>query len=162
MKRTWKTIGALALAGSMLIGSSLIVFAEEVNPVGYHVYDVQEKEVTDTWYSIAKGAYLRSGITKLKEGSTGYAVCSGHTVAQMDCDRVYVRIYLDQSANGTSGWGNVNYWTGEAFEAALVSASSGSYKVDRDRYYSVQGVHSVTEGSTTETTTTCTDALYFD
>lgn len=166
MKKTWKTVGTLTLVGTMLFGSSLCVSAEEVTPAGYHVYDVQEREATDTWYGISRGAYLHSGISKIKEGdSAGYAVCSGHTFAHTDCDRVFVRIYLDQSATATTGtgsWGNVNYWTGEAFEAGLVSASSGSYKVDRDYYYRVQGVHSVTEGDLTETTTTCTDALYFD
>lgn len=165
MKKTWKTVGTLALAGTMLFGSSICVSAEEVNPAGYHVYDVQENEVTDTWYGIARGTYLHSGISKLKEGDTGYAVCSGYTLAHSDCDRVYIRIYLDKSVDGTTGtgsWGNVNYWTGEAFEAGYASAASGSYKVDRDYYYRVQGVHSVTEGELVEATNTCTNALFFD
>ncbi len=162
MKKSWKTMGTLTLAGTMLLGSSLIALAEEVNPAGYHVYDVQEDEVTDTWYGIAKGAYLHSGITKLKEYDIGYALGSGHTFAHTICDRVYVRIYLDQSATGTGNWGNVNYWTGVTYEDTLASVSSGSYKVDRDQYYSVQGSHSVTEGDLTESTYTCTDALHFD
>lgn len=163
MKRAWNKIGAPIFAGTILMGSSLCVFAEEVTPAGYHVYDVQEDEATDTWYGVSRGAYLHSGISKLKEGdSAGYVVCSGHTFAQMDCDRVFVRIYLDRSATGAGNWGNVNYWTGEAFNASYASASSGSYKVDKDQYYSVQGAHSVTEGDLTETTTTCTDALCID
>lgn len=160
----WRRTGTLAVAGMLLCGSSLTVMAEEVEPAGYHVYDVQEGEVTDTWYGIARGAYLRSGISKLKEdASAGHVACSGHTVAQMNCDRVYVRIYLDQSDTAASGtWGTIDYWTGEAFDTALVSASSGVYKVDRNQYYRVTGIHSVTEGETTETTMTCTDALYVD
>ena len=162
MKRTWKTTGALTLAGIMLLGSSVVASAEESHPAGYHVYDVQEDEVMDTWYGIERGTYLRSGITKLKEYDTGYALGSGHTFAHTTCDRVYVRIYLDQSENGTSGWGNVNYWTGEAFETGMVSVSSSSYKITRDQYYRVQGAHSVTEGGFTESTNTCTNALFFD
>ena len=162
MKVILKTVGILVLAGTMMLGSSLCVFAEEVTPAGYHVYDVQEDEATDIWYGISRGTYLHSGISKLKEGDTGYAVCSGHTLAHTDCDRVYVRIYLDQSDNGTSGWGTIDYWTGETFNAGSASASSGSYQVDRDKFYSVTGVHSVTEGETTETTGTCTDAIHFD
>lgn len=159
-----KRAGTCAFAGMLLCGSSLTAMAEEVEPAGYHVYDVQEGEVSDTWYGIARGAYLHSGISKLKEDSSvGHVACSGHTVAQRDCDRVYVRIYLDQSDTAASGtWGTIDYWTGEDFETALVSASSGVYKVDRDQYYRVTGAHSVTEGETTETTMTCTDALFID
>lgn len=162
MKQIWKTMGTAALAGTMLLGSSVVASAEEIHPAGYHVYDVQEDEVTDTWYGTAKGTYLRSGISKLKEYDTGYALCSGHTLAHTNSDRVYVRVYLDQSANGTSGWGNVNYWTAITNEDTLASVSSGAYKVDRDQYYSVQGAHSVTEGGFTESTNTCTNALLFD
>lgn len=163
MKLFYKTAMIICLSCIMMFGNCLGVFAEETNPAGYHIYDVQENEVSDTWYSVAKGAYLHSGIARLKEGdSAGYAVCSGHTFAHMDCDRLYVRIYLDQSDNGTDGWGNVNYWTGEAFNTSFVSASSGSYKVDRYNYYSVQGAHSVTEGELTESTNTGTNAIYFN
>lgn len=160
----WKRAGTCAVAGMLLCGSSLTAMAEEVEPAGYHVYDVQEDEATDTWYGTARGAYLHSGISKLKEDSSaGYVLCSGHTFAHRDCDRVYVRIYLDQSDTAASGsWGTIDYWTGEVFEDSLASAASGSYKVTKDQYYRVTGVHSVTEGETTETTGTCTDALYVD
>lgn len=158
-----KITSTLILAIIMLFGSCLNVFAEEIVPAGYHIYDVQDNEVTDTWYGISKGTYLHSGIAKLKEGdSVGYALCSGYTLAHMECDRVFVRIYLDQSDTGTGDWGNVNYWTGEALDANYAFAGSGSYKVDRYQYYSVQGAHSVTEGDLTETTTTCTNAIYFN
>lgn len=160
----WKRTGTFAVAGMLLCGSSLTVMAEEVEPAGYHVYDVQEGEVSDTWYGIARGDHLRSGISKLKEDSSaGYVLCSGHTFAHRDCDRVYVRIYLDQSDTAASGtWGTIDYWTGEVFEDSLASAASGVYKVDRNQYYRVTGAHSVTEGETTETTMTCTNALFID
>ena len=162
--KNWKRAGTCVVAGMLLCGSSLTVMAEEVEPAGYHVYDVQEAEVSDTWYGIARGDYLHSGISKLREDeSVGHVVCSGHTFAHRDCDRVYVRIYLDKSNTAASGtWGNVNYWTAEVFEDSLASASSGVYKVTRDKYYRVQGAHSVTEGDLTEATNTCTDALYVD
>ena len=62
MKQFWKTKCALALTGVLLFGSSIPVYAEEVEPAGYHVYDVQDDEVSDTWYGIARGDYLRAGI----------------------------------------------------------------------------------------------------
>ena len=73
-----------------------------------------------------------------------------------------MRVYLDQSNNGTNGWWTVNYWTGEDHNTSMVHASVADYEITRDNYYRAQGSHSVTEGETTEVTTTCTDALYFD
>lgn len=162
MNRIWKTKCALALAGILLFGSSIPVCAEEVEPAGYHVYDVQNDEVSDSWYGIARGDYLRAGVSKLTHGNAGYAVCSGTTFAHRDSDRVYVRIYLDKSDNGTNGWGTLDYWTGEVFGKTFATTQSGQYKITRGKYYRVTGVHSVTQGTKTETTGTCTDALYFD
>lgn len=162
----WKAGSALVLAGILSFGNSFAVCAEEVEPAGYHVYDVQEDTVTDSWYGTGRGTYLQAGISKLIEDSPGYAVCSGHTIAHRSCDRVYVRIYLDQSDNGIDGWWTVDYWTGEEFNASIASVNSGPYKVTRDKYYRVKGIHSVTENvdgeDFTEATTTCTDALLFD
>ena len=165
MRKKNKTMRALSLclSGTLLLCTGFPTYAEEVTPAGYHVYDVQEDEVSDTWYGIGRGDYLRAGVSKLLQGDEdGYAVCSGNTLAHRACDRLYVRIYLDQSDNGTDDWGTIDYWTGEAFDASIVAASSGQYRVDRDKYYSVTGVHSVTQGDKIETTDTCTDALYFD
>lgn len=160
MKGSWNVKSALALMGILLLGSSFTVCAEEV--AGYHVYDVQEDEVTDTWYGIARGDYLHTGIAKLTEARTGVALCSGTTLAHMNCDRVYVGIFLDQSDDGVNDWGTINYWINEAFGVSKVSVSSGDYKVDRDHYYSVKGVHSAKKGDKVDETTTCTNGLWFD
>lgn len=164
----WKAGSVLVLTGALFLGSSFMVCAEETEPAGYHVYETSEDEATDTWYGISRGAYLRAGIAKLTEGdSPNYAVCGGHTLAHSNCGRVYVRIYLDESDNGKDDWGTLDYWTGEAFDASTVSVSSGPYRITLGKYYSAKGVHSATKDwddreHTTETTTTCTDALLFD
>lgn len=161
MKR--KKICTAVIMISTLISSCLFVSAEEVNPAGYHVYDIQEDEVSDTWYGVARGDYLQGAVAKIKKGSSPqYAICSGTTMAHRACDRVYTRVYLDQSENGTGGWWTVNYWTAISNDNSTSTARSGEYEVTRDQYYRVQGVHSVTEGEIVETTTTCTNALYFD
>ena len=87
-------------------------------------------------------------------------MCTGNTAAHIKADKVYVRVYLDKSDSGKSGtWGTVNYWTGTATNASMAHVSSGSYKVTKNKYYRATGAHSVTEGSTTEATDTCTDAI---
>ena len=158
-----KKISALLVIGTMLFGSCLGVSAEEIQPAGYHVYDIDKNQASDSWYGIARGTYLQAGIAKITKGSaTKYASCSGTTFAHRESDRVFVRIYLDQSDNGTGGWWTVNYWTGENFNNSVARVSVVDYEITRDKYYRAQGSHSVTEGGTTEVTTTCTDALYFD
>lgn len=159
----YKKIGVILTIYAMFLGSSLNVLAEEVKPAGYHVYDIQEDQATDTWYGIARGTYLRAAVAKIKEGSAAkYVSCSGTTFAHQASDRVFVRVYLDQSDNGTDGWWTVNYWTGENFNNSTAHVSIADYEITRGKYYSVQGSHSVTEDGTTEVTTTCTNALYFD
>lgn len=162
MQKIWKRLGAFALTGTMLAGSSFSARAEEITPAGYHVYDVQENEVTDTWYGIARGNFLNSGIAKLlKDVEPGYAICSGTTTAHVDCDRVYVRIYLDQSDTGTGGWGTIDYWTGITYDDSVAMVDSDSYPVTRGKYYRVKGSHSVIKDDTVEATVTCTNALHF-
>lgn len=162
MKRVWKTKCALALIGMLFFSNGFSACAEEVEPAGYHVYDVQAEEVSDTWYGIARGAYLRAGISKLTHGDTGYAICSGTTFAHRSSDRVYVRIYLDKSDTGTGSWSTLNYWTKTVNNNSSATVEGGPYKITRDKYYSVTGAHSVTQDGKTESTTTCTNALYFD
>lgn len=158
----WRRGGALALSGLLLSCGGLTVRAEETAPAGFHVYDVQETEVSDTWYAAARSSYLLAGIIKITQGDTGYALGEGHTLAQLDCDRVYACIALDQSDDGRTGWRTLDLWTNEEENSSMVTVVSGPYKITRDKYYRVTGAHSVTENGYTEATVTCTDAIFFD
>lgn len=167
MQEIWRRVGTFTVAGALLLGNVLGVSAEgtiseEIIPAGYHVYEVQENQVTDTWYGIARGDILNGGIAKLlKDSEPGYAICSGTTMAHVDCDRVYVRIYLDQSDTGTGGWETLDYWTGITYDGSIATTDSDSYPVTRNKYYRVEGSHSVIKDDTVEATVTCTDALRF-
>ena len=161
-----KRTALLAVMGILTLGSSLPVLAAEeevVEPAGYHVYDSTEDSEKDTWYGIARGTYLKSGDSSITKKDSTHALCTGNTAAHIKADKVYVRVYLDKSDSGKSGtWGTVNYWTGRASNASLATVSSGSYSVTKNKYYRVKGAHSVTEGSTTEATDTCTNSLLFN
>lgn len=158
-----KKLGTVVTMSTLLFASCLSASAEELEPAGYHVYDVQEDQASDSWYGISRGTYLQASISKIRKGSEAkYATCSGTTFAHRACDRVYVRIYLDQSDNGTDGWWTVNYWTDISNESSTAHVSVGDYGITRDKYYRVKGSHSVTENDVLEASTTCTDALYFD
>lgn len=163
MNMNLKKIGSVVAMSTLLLASCLNVSAEEIEPAGYHVYDVQEDQVSDSWYGISRGTYLQAATSKLTKGSAKkYATCSGITFAHRACDRVYVRVYLDQSDNGTSGWWTVNYWTDINYNNSTAQVSVADYEITRGKYYSVQGSHSVTEGEDLEATITCTNALYFE
>lgn len=161
-----KRTALLAVMGILTLGSSLPAMAadeEVIEPAGYHVYDSTEDSETDTWYGIARGTYLKSGDSSITKKDSTHALCTGNTAAHIKADKVYVRVYLDKSDSGKSGtWGTVNYWTGRASNASLATVSSGSYSVTKNKYYRVKGAHSVTEGSTTEATDTCTNSLLFN
>lgn len=164
-----KSLAAGIFMGSVLLGTSLSVCAEEAEFIeenqvaGYHVYEVEEAQATDTWYASARGVYLQAGIAKILEGkSSRYAVCSGTTFAQTECDRVYVRVYLDESDTGTGGWGTLDYWTGIVYDDAVVTTHSSDYRITKGKYYRATGSHSAKEGDVVESTYTCTNALLFD
>ena len=163
MKHAVRSAGTLLLMGTLMMGTGFAACAEEVvEPAGYHVYEENEDNVSDTWYGIARGTYLKSGTCSLTKKDSTHALCSGSTDAHIRADRVYVRVYLDQSSTGKSGsWGPIDYWTGTATNASVATASSGSYKVTANKYYRATGAHSVTEGTTTEATDSTTSALLF-
>ena len=162
MKHAVRSAGTLLLKGTLMMGTGFAVCAEEevVEPAGYHVYENTDDYVSDTWYGIARGTYLKSGTSSLTKKDSTHVACAGSTTAHSKCDRVYVRIYLDKSTTGKSGsWGTVDYWTGTAANATVATASSGSYKVTTNKYYRITGAHSATKGTTTESTDSCTDAM---
>ena len=163
MKHAVRSAGTLLLMGTLMMGTGFAACAEEVvEPAGYHVYENTDDSATDTWYGIARGTYLKAGVSSITKKDSTHALCTGSTTAHSKCDRVYVRIYLDQSATEKSGsWGTIDYWTGTAANATVAKASSGSYKVTKNQYYRVTGAHSATKGTTTEATDSCTDAILF-
>lgn len=137
----------------------LISRAEDIMPPGYHVYTTTEDEVIDTWYGIARGTYLANGTAGLVDSGKGKVNVSGTTNAHSICDKVKVGVYLDESTNGTSGYGTVGSYYYEAENARSCHGSKANISVTSGWWYMVRGVHSVTEGSTTETTSTQTYAM---
>ena len=159
MKKTFVT--GMCFALGICIWSSQIITsqAEEIVPPGYHVYTTTEDEVIDTWYGIARGTYLESGIVGLVEAGKGKVNVSGTTNAHSVCDKVKVSVYLDQSINGKTGYGTIgSYYYAEENTNSCYGTES-DISVTSGWWYMVRGVHSVTEGSTTETTSTQTSGM---
>lgn len=133
--------------------------AEEIVVPGYHEYTTTEDEVIDTWYGIARGTYLQGGISGLKDAGKGKVNVSGTTNARSVCDKVKVGVYLDESSNGGSSFGTIGVYHYEKQNASTCYGSEANIPVTSGWWYMVRGVHSVTEGSTTETSNTQTRAM---
>ena len=133
--------------------------AEEITPPGYHVYNSTEDEMIDTWYGISRGTYLISGTVGIVDAGKAKVNVSGTTDARSACDKVKVAVYLDQSVNGTTGYGTIGSYYYEEKNVRTCHGSESNISVTSGWWYLVRGVHSVIEGSTTETTDTQTSAI---
>lgn len=140
-------------------GQALTSYAEETAVPGYHEYVTTEDEVIDTWYGIARGTYLESGITGLNRAGKAKVNVSGTTNAYSDCDKVKVAVYLDESDDGGKSFGTVGSYYFERANASTCYGNKTDISVTSGWWYCVRGVHTVTEGSTTETTSTHTASL---
>ena len=133
--------------------------AEEITVPGYHEYVTTENEAIDNWYGIAKGTYLQSGTSGIVDAGKGKVNVSGTTNAHYACDKVKVGIYLDESDNGGSSFGTIGVYHYEEQNTTSCYGSKSNISVTSGWWYCVRGVHSVTEGSKTETTNTHTASI---
>lgn len=133
--------------------------AEEITPPGYHVYTTTDDEVIDSWYGIARGTYLANGTVGLVEAGKGKVNVSGTTNARSICDKVKVAVYLDESTNGGSSFGTIGSYYYTETNTTSCYGSKSNISVTSGLWYMVRGVHTVMEGSDTETTTTQTYAM---
>lgn len=133
--------------------------AEEVVVPGYHKYVTTEKEAIDNWYGIAKGTYLQSGTSGIVDAGKAKVSVSGTTNAHSVCDKVKVAVYLDESDDGGKSFGTIGSYYFERANASTCYGNKTNISVTSGWWYCVRGVHTVTEGSTTETTSTHTASL---
>ena len=159
MKRVFVSSLCFLLGICIWSGQVLTSHAEETTPPGYHIYTTTEDEVIDTWFGIARGSYLESGSVGLVEAGKGKVNVSGSTNAHSVCDKVKAAVYLDESTNGTTGYGTVGSYYYEAKNALSCHGSEYKVSVTSGWWYMVRGVHTVIEGSTIETTSTQTYAM---
>jgi hypothetical protein len=157
--KTAKAFLSIALAGILWIPSAVTAHAEELQPAGYHEFETTEDEAIDHWYGISRGTYLKDGTSGVVRAGTGKVSVSGTTTAHSVCDTVKVGVYLDESSNGGSSFSTIGTYHFSESNTSSCHGSKANISVTSGRLYRARGGHSVTKGSTTETTTTCTSAL---
>lgn len=86
----------------------------------------------------AKGVYLSSGTSIIKDAGTGKIAAGGITIATQPCD-VTVNVIVERLDGGS--WLRVTSWTGK-LENAWSVASEKTISVGRGYYYRVRSLHS--------------------
>ena len=158
-KKATMVVMSLFLVVGLWNSQVLTSKAEEVTVPGYHEYVTTENEAIDTWYGIARGTYLQSGTSGIVDAGKGKVNVSGTTNAHSVCDKVKVGVYLDESSDGGNSFGTIGSYYFEKQNASSCHGSKADISVTSGWWYMVRGVHSVTEGSTTETSSTQTRAM---
>ena len=150
---------SLLLVGSLWIPAGLVANADDVAAVGYHEYTTTEEEAIDHWFGVARGTYLREGTCTIKRAGTAKVSVSGTTNAHSVCDTVRVSVYLDESSDGGAHFGQIGSWYFSESQTSSCHGSKTDIPVTSGWMYMARGSHSVTKGSTTESTTTATGGL---
>lgn len=148
-----------AMVGGIWLPQKMVVNAEEVEVPGYCEYTETEKESIVHWYGIARGTYLKEGISGIVDAGKGKVSVSGTTTAHKECDTVRVSIHLDESSDGGESFGQIGSYYFSRDNAYSCHGSKANISVTSGWWYMVRGGHSATKGSTTESTTTYTRAL---
>ena len=151
-KRIAMAMMGILLAGGLGAAGTIPRHAEDMP--GYHEYVNTEDEAIDTWYGIARGTYLRDGTSGIVRAGSGLISVSGTTTAYSKCDRVKVGLYLDESSDGGNYFGNIASYHFKEENTTSCHGSKANISVTKGYRYRVRGVHSVTKGSTIETTDT--------
>ena len=103
------------------------------------------------------GTYLSNGISGITYKGGGIVYVSGYTNCYRTSDKVQVYLYLERLTNG--GWSTIRTHSNVSYNTYKVSADI-SYMVTKGYYYRVKGTHIAKKGSTVESCTTCTSAIY--
>ena len=151
-KRIAMALMSLLLVGGICNVGVITSHAEEMP--GYHEYVYTEDEAIDTWYGIARGTYLKDGTSGILRAGTAKVTVSGTTTAYSKCDEVKAAVYLDESSDGGSHFGQIGSYYFCEENTTSCHGSKANISVTSGYKYRVRGVHSATKGSTTETTST--------
>ena len=103
------------------------------------------------------GTYLSNGVSGITDKGGGVVYISGQTNCYRVSDSVQVNLYLEKLSNG--GWSTIQTHSNTGYNTYKINAGVSFY-VSKGYYYRVRGSHIAKKGSTVESCTTCTSAIY--
>ena len=139
--------------------ASNVSAAETTYPKVTHVYTVEDDYAADDWSTDQRGAYLGNGRSTIGRADSTHISISGSTNAVQTCDKVRLTLYVERSTSYSTGYGTYKTYAYSADNVYTLAKEISNIPVERGYYYRVKGVHSVTEGSTIETTNSVTDPI---
>ena len=156
-----KKLLSVTLSVFLLLGCfHLNVFAEEaVYPKVSHTYTTTEDFASDEWSVSQRGAYLGSGVSSIARADSTHINISGSTNAMQTCDKVRLTLYVEQSESYATGYYTYKTYAFSADNVYQLAKAVSNITVERGYYFRVFAVHSVTEGSVTETTDSVTNPI---
>ena len=141
-----------------LFFSSLQTRAESVGEVVDGSVLTNDKEVTGSTLSNARGTYLSNGNARLSDKGNHVVNVWGCTSCYKTCDQVKVTLHLQKLVNGT--WSTVKTLdTKIAYNDHYVS-NSKNITVTGGYYYRIFGSHTAVKGSKSETTSSTTSGMW--
>lgn len=153
----------LCMMLSVMVLASCINFsvsaAEAVYPKVSHVLTSTEDFASDDWSVDQRGAYLLDGRSTIGRADSTHIHISGNTTATRTCDKVRLTLYVEQSESYSTGYSTYKTYSYSADNVYALDKAISNISVERGYYYRVKGVHSVTEGSVTETTNSVTNPI---
>lgn len=158
-KRSTTAVLGLVTVLGLWTPAELLADAEETTVAVYHEYTATEEEAIDHWYGIARGTYLQEGTCTITRAGTGKVTVSGTTTAHSVCDTVRVSVYLDESEDGGVHFGQIGSYYFSEQQTSSCHGSKANISVTSGLRYMARAGHSVTEGSTTESTTSETGSI---
>ena len=136
------------------------VFAQETTyPKATHVYTSTEDYASDEWSVDQRGAYLGRGTSSIARAGSSHINISGGTTATQTCDKVTLTLFVERSTSYSTGYSTYKTYHYTAENAYSLVKEISNIKVESGYYYRVAGVHTVTEGNTTETNNSVTDPI---
>ena len=158
-----KKLLSLVLSVALLAGclGSSVWAAETIYPMVSHTYTTTDDFASDEWATSQRGAYLLNGVSCISRGSGNMINISGSTTATQTCDKVWLTLYVERSTSYATGYSTYRsfYYSGNNIYQLAKEISNIS--VERGYYYRVKAVHSVKEGSVTETTNSVTNPISY-
>lgn len=158
-----KKLLSFVLSVALLLGCwNLTAFAEESTyPMTTHTYTTTEDFASDEWSVAQRGAYLLSGATSITRQDSTHINVGGMTNATQTCDKLKLTLFVERSTSYATGYSTYKIYSYSAENIYQLAREVANIPVERGYYYRVTGVHSVTEGSTTETTNSVTDPISY-
>ena len=130
-------------------------------PKTLHTYTSTEDFAADEWTVAQRGAYLLDGTSTITRQSSNLINISGCTNATRVCDEVELTLYVERSKSYATGYSTYKYYSYSADDVYALVKEIINIPIVRGYYYRVKAVHSVTEGSTMETTNSVTNPIDF-